>query len=323
MQFSLQEMFTGLTTLDPTSSKNSTPVGQFRLNYHTISNEDFIQMRSYEIPRNTPFYFLRSQDYFIIKMNAVAKNNNLSDNDLPIEIAKRFSLREHAAIVTDHTNLYKEKSDALVLNDKKMWSALLIAVIAPIIPFIPFLGLVAFVAWMATFYFLNQRATLNTEYKDARTLLIATCNWALGPKDRRDSKEDLIASAEIKAMMDELFPVLSQTQVKHLIADDIEKQYTDALEARAQRTKIPLASFFSSNPSRAAQFVSRELEETALKQSTAEVIRCIYGHNRGENEMDLLRVVSNFICVDIGRALRKAATAYFTPEHEVPSTSLD
>ena len=320
MQFSLREMFTGLTTLDPTSSKDSTPVGQFRLNYNTISDEDFRKICSRKTPRNTPFYFLRSQDYFRIKMNAVAKDNNQSDNDLPIEITERFSLIKHAEIVTDHTNLYKEKSDALVLNDKKMWSALLIAVIAPSIPFVPFLGLVAFVAWMATFYFLNQRATLNTEYKDARTLLIATCNWALGPKTRQDSKKDLIASAEIKAMMDELFPVLSKTQVKHLIADDIENQYTDALVARAQRTKIPLASFFSSNPSRAAQFVSRELEETALKQSTAEVIRCIYGHNRGENEMDLLRVVSNFICVDIGRALSKAATAYFTPE--VTSTSL-
>ena len=318
MQFSLREMFTGLTTLDPTSSKDSTPVGQFRLNYNTISDEDFRKICSRKTPRNTPFYFLRSQDYFRIKMNAVAKDNNQSDNDLPIEITERFSLIKHAEIVTDHTNLYKEKSDALVLNDKKMWSALLIAVIAPSIPFVPFLGLVAFVAWMATFYFLNQRATLNTEYKDARTLLIATCNWALGPKDRIDSKEHLTANPQIKAMMDELFPVLSQTQVKHLIADDIERQYAEALETRAERTKIPFASFFNNPQSRAAQSVSRELEETALKQSTAEVIRCIYGHNRGENEMDLLRVVSNFICVDIGRALSKAATAYFTPE--VPST---
>ncbi len=314
MLFSLQEMFTGLTTIDPTSSKDSTRVGQFRLNYKTISTENFNHMSSNATSRNTSFYFLRSQEYFTIKMNAVAKNNNQSDNNLPIEILQKFSLSEHAKIVTDHTNLYKEKSDALVSNDRKMWSALLIAVIAPNIPFIPFLGLVAFVAWMATFYFLNQRAPLNTEYKDARTLLIATCNWALGPEVRQDSKEKLIASAEINAMMDQLFPVLSQTQVKHLIADDIENKYTEALVARAQRTKIPLASFFSSNPSRAAQFVSRELEETALKQSTAEVIRCIYGHNRGEDVMDLLRVVSAFICVDIGRALRNAATAYFTPE---------
>jgi|GEM_PF-6782476 len=306
--------------LDPTASNASTPVGQFRLNYAILSDESFTQMSDTPEKRTAPFYFIRSQNYFVIKANAVAKDRNHSNDELPILISENFSLANHAAIVTDHTNLYKEKSDALVLNDKKMWSALLIAVIAPSIPFVPFLGLVAFVAWMATFYFLNQRATLNTEYKDARTLLIATCNWALGPKDRIDSKERLTASPEINAMMNELFPVLSKTQVKHLIADEIENQYTEALEARAQRTKIPLASFFSSNSSRAAQSVSRELEETALKQSTAEVIRCIYGHNRGENEMDLLRVVSNFICVDIGRALSKAATAYFTPEAH--STSL-
>ena len=212
--------------------------------------------------------------------------------------------------------LKKEKSAALVSNDRKMWSALLIAVIAPNIPFIPFLGLVAFVAWMAIFYFLNQRATLNTEYKDARTLLIATCNWALGPnlQSRTNNVNDLTNSHEINAMMEQLFPVLSKTQVKHLIADDIEGEYTNALEVRAQRTQIPLASFFSSNQYKITKFVSRELEETALKQSTAEVIRCIYGHNRGEDVMDLLRVVSTFICVDIGRALSNAATAYFTPE---------
>lgn len=309
MQF-VREMF----TLDPTASNASTPVGQFRLNYATLSETSFRNMSATPNERTAPFYFMRSQNYFEIKDNAVAKDGNRSDEELPIRISERFSLRKHAAIVTDHTTLYKEKSDALALNDKKMWSALLIAVIAPSIPFVPFVGLIAFVAWMATFYFLNQRATLNTEYKDARTLLIATCNWALGPKTRSDSERELTASAEIKDMMDELFPVLSKTQVKHLIADDIEGQYTQALEARAQRTKIPFASFFSNHQSRAAQFVSRELEETALKQSTAEVIRCIYGHNRGENEMDLIRVVSNFICVDIGRALSKAATAYFTPE---------
>ena len=316
MPFSLQEMFTGLTTIDPTSSKDSTPVGQFRLNYETISTENFNQMSSNKTSRNTSFYFLRSQEYFTIKMNAVAKDRNHSNDGLPIRISKNFSLLEHASIVTDHTDLYKEKSAALVSNDRKMWSALLIAVIAPNIPFIPFLGLVAFVAWMAIFYFLNQRATLNTEYKDARTLLIATCNWALGPnlQSRTNNVNDLTNSHEINAMMEQLFPVLSKTQVKHLIADDIEGEYTNALEVRAQRTQIPLASFFSSNQYKITKFVSRELEETALKQSTAEVIRCIYGHNRGEDVMDLLRVVSNFICVDIGRALSNAATAYFTPE---------
>ncbi len=316
MPFSLQEMFTGLTTIDPTSSKDSTPVGQFRLNYETISTENFNQMSSNKTSRNTSFYFLRSQEYFTIKMNAVAKDRNHSNDGLPIRISKNFSLLEHASIVTDHTDLYKEKSAALVSNDRKMWSALLIAVIAPNIPFIPFLGLVAFVAWMAIFYFLNQRATLNTEYKDARTLLIATCNWALGPnlQSRTNNVNDLTNSHEINAMMEQLFPVLSKTQVKHLIADDIEGEYTNALEVRAQRTQIPLASFFSSNQYKITKFVSRELEETALKQSTAEVIRCIYGHNRGEDVMDLLRVVSTFICVDIGRALSNAATAYFTPE---------
>ena len=292
--------------LDPTASDVSTPVGQFRLNYAILSDE-----------RTAPFYFMRSQNYFVIKDNAVAKDRNLSNDELPIRISENFSLLKHAAIVTDHTNLYKKKSDALVSNDRKMWSALLIAVIAPNIPFIPFLGLVAFVAWMATFYFLNQRAPLNTEYKDARTLLIATCNWALGPnlKSRTDTVNNLTNSREINAMMNQLFPVLSKTQVKHLIADDIEQQYAAALDERANRTTLPGASFFGNhNSTRATKVLSRELEETALKQSTAEVIRCIYGHNRGEDVMDLLRVVSTFICVDIGRALSNAATAYFTPE---------
>ena len=311
-----------LFTLDPTVSNDSTPVGRFRLNYATLAPEAYRSMENGESERVDAFYFRRSEEFFTIKINAVAKDNNLSDKELPIDIKQgmSFNLRNHAAIVAEHTELYKRKSAALMLNDKKMWGAILIAIIAPSIPFVPFIGLLALPAWIATFYFLNQRNTLNNEYKDARTLLIATCSWALGSKNRQNAVSQLTSSHEINSMMEQLYPVLSKTQVKHLIADDIEEQYVNALDNRDSRTKLPFAAFFNNNQSRAAQIVSRELEQTALKQRGAEVIRCIYGHNRGEDEMDMLRVITNFICVDIGRAISNAVTAYYTPE--TPTNSL-
>lgn len=311
-----QELF----TLDPTISNDSTPVGQFRLNYATLTEDAYNSMKNHKTEPVDAFYFLRSEEFFTIRINAVAKDNNQSDNELPIDIRQgnNFSLTKHAAIVTDHTELYKRKASALISNDKKMWGAILIAIIAPSIPFVPFIGLLALPAWIAAFYFLNQRTTLNNEYKDARTLLIATCSWALGPNHRTEIKRGALTnSLEINSMMEQLYPVLSKTQVKHLIADDIEAQYINALDIRDSRTKLPFASFFNNNPSRASQVVSRELEKTALKQRGAEVVRCIYGHNRGEDEMDMLRVITNFICVDIGRAMSNAVTAYYTPENAV------
>ena len=308
-----KEMF----KLDPTASSEGTAIGRFRLNYATITNEAFQDMNENTGNRSDHFYFLRSEQYFTININAVARNSKHFSNQqdyLPITIKQDFKNNlAHTTIISEHTELYKRKANALVANDQYMWNAIAIALIAPTIPFIPFIGLLAIPAWIAAFYFLNQRNTLNLEYKDARTLLIATCSWALGPKSQERHATQLAATPEINSMMEQLYPILSPTQVEHLIADGIEKQYIDALAARDSRTKIPFASFFSNNDSRAAQVVSNELEKTALKQRTSEVIRCIYGHNRGEDEMDLLRVVTNFIFVDIRRAMYNAASAYYTP----------
>ena len=86
MQF-LHEMF----KLDPTASGASTPVGQFRLNYAILSDEIFANMNNIPAKRTAPFYFMRSKNYFVIKYNAVAKNGNHSNAELPIRISKNFS----------------------------------------------------------------------------------------------------------------------------------------------------------------------------------------------------------------------------------------
>lgn len=197
----------------------------------------------------------------------------------------QFSISKHSRIVTDHVKIYRQKSDALVQLDQKILSAMLIAIGATCVPFIPFMGLVSIAGWIATFYLLNQRADRYTAYRDALSLLVGTCNWALGaPSHQRvDNPTDLAKAPAIKSMMECLYPVLSKTQIEHLIADDIQETYSDSLKNYDQRFKFPLAGrlFTPQNENRTHQIIHNELESTALKQRGAEFVRCVYGLNRG------------------------------------------
>ncbi len=286
--------------MDPTFSTDSTPISQFKLNYPATETG----------ARSIP---LRSEDYFTIKPNAVAKDKS-SDADLPITIAQRFSLVAHRNIITEHTEFYKTKSTALVALDKKIMSAILLALVAAHAPFIslvvPFVGLVATIAWVAAFYLLGQRINVYNEYHDSLLLLVGTCNWSLGSTNRQDTEVNLARSPEIKAMMSELYPVLSETQIKHLIADDIEQQYAEALKNYNDSFKYPFLSFLNHADNAAARAISNELEGPALKKRGAEFIRCVYGLNRGSAK-DTLYVFANAI-PDFVRPMYNAAQASFT-----------
>lgn len=297
-----KELFAPL--MDPTFSSQSTPISQFKLNYPATETGD----------RPIP---LRSEDYFTIKANAVAKDGS-TDDQLPITIAQRFQLNAHKNIITEHTEFYKAKSAALVALDKKIMSAILLALVAAHAPFIslvvPFVGLVATVAWMATLYLLGQRINAYNEYYDSLLLLVGTCNWSLGPKIRHDDGGELAHSPEIKAMMAELYPVLSETQVKHLIADDIEKQYAEALQNYNDSFKYPFLSFLNNADNAAARAITRELEGPALKKRGAEFIRCVYGLNRGLAK-DTLYVFVNAI-PDFARPIYYAGQTWLTAKTE-------
>lgn len=310
---SIREMF------DPAAAQTETPIAYYKLVY-PLSPDEFLKMQQdTAIARPDAYYFRQAFEYFNIKDHAVAKNGSTSNVDLPIVINESFTLAKHAQIVTDNVNLYKKKSAALIALDQKIIGSLLLAIVAASTPFIPFVGLISFVAWAATFYFLSQRAEAYMQYNDALLLLVGTCNWALGPTIRQNNPDELSHAPEIKNMMGCLYPVLSKKQVSHLIADDIETNYTTALDGYDSRFKFPLVGrFFSTATSNVGRAMHHELEDTALKQRGAEFIRCIYGLNRG-SAPDFLRVVANAL-PDLWRAFRNVVRAYSTsPKPEEPT----
>lgn len=298
--------------LDPTFSKDNTPIPAFK-SYYEVSPEDFEAMKKASMARSNAFYYVRSMDYYSIKPKAVAKDANRNDDELPITIRRNagFAISTHGAIVADHTRLYKEKYDALFKLDMKIIACFVLAVTAMSIPLIPYVGLLSFGFWMATCYFLSQRTNMYNDYHDSLILLATTCNWALGSNSHTDDPKNLAKAPEIRDMLDCLFAVLTKTQVKHLIDDPIEKHFTEALDNYDSRFKFPLVSGLFSQPNRAAQVIDKELENTALKQRGADLIRCAYGLNRGHIG-DFLRILVLAI-PEFLRAGYNAGKAYFTP----------
>lgn len=305
--------------LDPTIASENTPVSTFKLNYE-MAQADYEEMIAARKERSTAFYYKRSTQYYNIKLNATAQDGNRSDAQLPITIVKgqAFSLHAHAVIVADHTRLYQEKYKALFNLDLKIVGSIVLAIIAANTPFIPFVGLVSMIAWAAALYFISQRADLYNDYKDSLTLLITTCNWALGSSSHSDNPQSLAKAPEIRGMLDSLFSVLTKKQVKHLIDDAIEKNFVEALESYDSRFKFPLVSRMFSTNNRAAQIIDKELENTALKQRGADVLRSIYGPNRGTTKDFALLIFP--LILDILRAGYNAGKAYFTPAEQTAPT---
>ncbi len=314
MQF-IKEIF------DPAAAQNETYISDFKLNYVEEAT-DLSEMPSPTEPQTPAFYKQRARHhYFEIKKNAIARDNIRSDHDLPITILTRFELAEHSVAVSDHVKLYKEKFAALVALDQKIMGAVLIAILAANIPLIPFIGWLVIPAWLAAGYFLAQRGDVYNEYQDSLTLLVGTCNWALGSKERRNTPDALSHNPQIKSMMDCLYPVLSKKQVAHLIADDIETTYTSALDGYDSRFKFPLVGrLFVNSASIAGKVIHHELEDTALKQRGAEFIRCVYGLNRGSAK-DFLRVFVNAL-PDLWRATRNMVQAYASAPRPTEPTPL-
>lgn len=306
--------------LDPTIASEKTLISSFKFKYE-IAQAEYEEMLAARKERTTAFYYVRSATYYDIKPNATAQDGNRSDEQLPITIKRgqSFSLKDHAVIVADHTRLYQEKYQALFNLDLKIVGSIALAIIAANIPFVPFVGLVSMIAWAAALYFISQRADLYNDYKDSLTLLMTTCNWALGTRIHADDPQTLAKAPEIRGMLDSLFAVLTKKQAKHLIDDAIEKNFVDALENYDSRFKFPLVSRMFSKPNRAAQVIDKELENTALKQRGADVIRSIYGPNRGTTKDFALLIFP--LILDILRAGYNAGKAYFTPAE--PTTPIN
>lgn len=239
--------------------------------------------------------------------NTSPQNTRLSL--FPAPVRNDTELAVQSKFIQDCISLFKLKSQKLRQIDNQIVSAVLLAVAAMSIPFLPFAGWIAMTAWISAIYLTHQRGNAYTEYHEALVLLVATCNWTLGDNIRSNNVTDLTKANIIQEMMAQLYPVLTEAQTKHFIADDIELSFIDALKRYD-------SSLFS-NSDMMDQARIPELEQLALKKRGAEFIRCVYGLNKGKPQ-DFLDALLMAL-PDLWRAAKNTAQYYMTP---APSQSM-
>ncbi|MCW8397418.1 hypothetical protein OQJ26_01235 [Legionella sp. PATHC038] len=217
---------------------------------------------------------IESQQYFTIESAAEAADGN----KLAIHTKKgqdfRTSNPQHIEFLNQCITLVKEKSNLLKSTDQKIAGSVVFGVTATALSFLPVVGFLGWVGWAATAYFINQRATAYAEYHEALTLLVGACNWSLGqgPEERKDTIPNLTKNEAIRAMMAVLYPVLTEVQVRHLIADDVEEVFAKELQDYEQRFELGFKT---------DRFFSKKDDTIALSKKGAEFSRCIYGFNKG------------------------------------------
>lgn len=226
---------------------------------------------------NNELYALQreSEKYFIIPKSAQATNGDV----LAVKIKDDQHFLSINSAHTDFLNkctlLFKDKSEKLHSIDQKILGSVALGVVATALSFLPVVGFLGWIGWGATIYYINQRATAYAEYHESLALLVGACNWSLGEsRDKRKDRsvEQLTTHESILNMMAELYPVLTEMQVQHLIADDIEELF--AKKSRESDEKYQLGF----NPHR---LFSKKDDIIALSKKGAEFNRCIYGFNKG------------------------------------------
>lgn len=223
---------------------------------------------------------LQSQKYFLVKENARATDGDVLA--VTVKSGQGFNVTntdleqdEHSSYVRACTALFKEKSDALTATDRNIALSATAGVITTALSFIPFVGYLAALCWGSTLFFINQRTKAYEEYQESLNLLVSTCNWALGQgkSERHCTSTALTSNPDIRNMMVSLYPVLTEKQVRHLIADDIEEVF--AGELHSYESKYGLSANKSS-------FFKNDDERIAQSKRSAEFHRCIYGFNKGK-----------------------------------------
>lgn len=218
----------------------------------------------------------QSKKYFLLNEDAKAADGNVLA--IAIQSGQHFSLlnSEHKEYIQKCTQLFKEKVIALKAIDQNIVWGSIIGIVASSLSFVPLVGYFSLLGWGFALYNTHQRVTALTEYREALNLLVVNCNWALGQAatERTSEISSLTQDSNIREMMTALYPVLTETQVRHLIADDIEEAFTQ--ELRDYESKYRLIS------NSKGFFGSLADESIAHSKRGAEFYRCIYGYNKGK-----------------------------------------
>lgn len=218
-----------------------------------------------------------SQNYFTIGENARAEDGDILG--VTVRKGQTFDLNNgaHRSHLKACTQLFKDKSLALKTLDQKIAASSVLGIVATSLSFIPFVSYFGMLGWGSAVYHIAQREAIETEYKESLNLLVASCNWALGekPENRVSLKDKLTSDEDIREMMTALYPVLTDKQAAHLIADDIEKIFIAELHEyeNKYRLKSNANNFFSTN--------KNGDERIAQSKRGAEFSRCVYGYNKG------------------------------------------
>ncbi|KTD05073.1 hypothetical protein OQJ19_09465 [Fluoribacter gormanii] len=236
---------------------------------------------------------LESQNYFTIAKGAYAADGNVLGVTIKEGQHFRVNSSNHIEFLKNCTALVREKSSQLKSIDQKIIGSVVFGVTASALSFLPVIGFLGWIGWGATAYFIYQRATAYTEYQESLALLVSACNWSLGEdgKKRNSKVSNLTTNESIRDMMAVLYPVLTEKQVKHLIADDIEDEFAQELQEYEKKFQLGF------EPNR---FFSKKDDTIALSKKGAEFSRCIYGYNKGGFSDFLDAIVS--ILPDLYRA---------------------
>lgn len=219
---------------------------------------------------------LRSKLYFEIEKDAKAADGNV----LAIKPKDKqfFDLKkaEHKEYLKACVNSFKDTSNALKAIDRKIVFSTLLSMVSLPFTWIPVIGFLNLLCMGYSVYHLGKREVLVKEYKESLNLLVASCNWALGQNmsERCSNKEALTTDTDLRDMMTTLYPVLTEQQTRHVIADDIEEVFAKELRDYESKYQFPGSNhrFFSSNAD----------ERIARSKRGAEWSRCVYGHDKGQ-----------------------------------------
>lgn len=220
---------------------------------------------------------IASQNYFTIGENARAADGNvLAISPRP---GQEFDLNNeaHGQHLRACIELFKDKSKTFKAIDQKIAFSTVLGVVATSLSFIPFVSYFGLLGWGSALYHLTQRSIAEMEYTESLNLLVATCNWCLGEGlgVRKATKEALTSHEDIREMMTHLYPVLTEQQARHLIADDIEDIFVQELHHYESKYHL------TSNANHFFVAAKNTDERIAQSKRCAEFSRCIYGYNKG------------------------------------------
>ncbi len=247
------------------------------------------------ISNSTSCLQLKSKKYFLIGKEAKAAEGN----KLAVTIQENFDLnnQEHRAYLNECIDLFQEKLVLLKMLDLKIIASVITGIVATALSFFPLVSMLGLVGWGAALYHIHQRAQAYAEYHESLALLVGSCNWSLGPDSdqRANSVDELTKAAVVRKMMIQLYPVLTKTQIGHLIADDIQGIFVEELNQYNQKFQPS----FKGN-----KFFTNPDDQIALAKQGAEFKRCLYGLNKG-SFIDFLDALASAL-PDLFRAIRHA-----------------